>query len=140
MKKLTLSLLIGLIALFLTSCETDEINESSEFDFVYSNQEVPTQLKGEYFLHTGAPATGKEQVVITISDNRVWVKNMYNLSLTNHKIFVNGNCWMIVYLSDNSEIRISDYIKEQNFISLSLWENGIKTRELGVYDKAQMLQ
>ena len=141
MKKLTLSLLIGLVALFVTSCETDEINQSSnETEASVVNQAVPLQLKGEYTLHTGAPTTGKEPVVITISDNKVWIKDKYNLDLNDNRIFVNGDCWMIIYLSDNTELRFSDYMKEQNLIHLTLWENGIMTQELGVYDKTLPLQ
>ncbi|QEE48177.1 hypothetical protein FUA48_00855 [Flavobacterium alkalisoli] len=141
MKKLTLSLLIGLVALFVTSCETDEINQSSnETEASVVNQAVPIQLKGEYTLHTGAPTTGKEPVVITISDNKVWIKDMYNLDLIDYRVFVNGDCWMIIYLSDTTELRFSDYMKEQNLIHLTLWENGIMTQELGVYDKTLPLQ
>lgn len=136
MKSCFVVILLGIVSLLGTSCEPQEVNqEPTQLSPYQSTYTVPTQLQGEYTKHTGTPKTGKEEVEITITPNHVSVKGLYDLDLNSYTIFVNSDCWLIIYLSGSFEIRISDYIKELNLIVVTLWENGVQTAELGVFDK-----
>ncbi|WP_417366853.1 hypothetical protein [Flavobacterium beibuense] len=135
MKTAILHLFFGFITLMGLSCSPQELPTEPQPLTTQQRYKVPPQLIGEYVEHTSQPKTGKEQIVITITADQVTVKNRFELNLADYTIFVNGDCWMIVYLSPTVELRFSDYIAEQNFIVVTLWENGERIEELGVFDK-----
>ncbi|MUV04892.1 hypothetical protein GN157_14340 [Flavobacterium rakeshii] len=136
MKHTIFTFLAGLVALLGCSCEPQDSDQiSSQNELSYVSQSVPTQLKGGYYSHTSVNATGKEEVVIELTADRFWIKDIYDLDLNQYRVFVNGTCWTIIFLSDTQEIRISDYIKEENFVHITLWENGKMIKDLGIYDK-----
>lgn len=138
MKHTIFTFLVGLVAFLGCSCEPQESDQiTTQNELTYVSQSVPTQLKGGYYSHTSTNATGKEEVVIKLTADRFWIKDMYDLDLSQYKVFVNGTCWTIIYLSDTQEIRISDYIKEENFVHITLWENGQIINDLGIYDKVK---
>jgi|SRR5690606_33745797 len=138
MKHTIFTFLAGLTALLGCSCEPQDTDQLiSQNELAYVSQSVPNQLKGSYYSHTSTNATGKEEVVIELTADRLWIKDMYDLDLQQYRIFVNGTCWTIIYLSDKQEIRISDYIKEENFVHITLWENGQIINDLGIYDKVK---
>lgn len=138
MKHTIFTFLAGLVALLGCSCEPQDSDQiTTQNELAYVSQSVPNQLKGGYYSHTSTKVTGKEEVIIELTADRFWIKDMYDLDLSQYKVFVNGTCWTIIYLSNTQEIRISDYIKEENFVHITLWENGQIINDLGIYDKVK---
>ncbi len=137
MKNVFIFLLIGSVALSGSSCEPESLDDSQAADIHLSHDPIPVKLIGDYIPHV-LPYTGKETPVINITPETVTLnlKNYTaNLTLSDYRVIDNPHCWITIYLSDGSEIRLKYvYVDKYRWISVSLWRNG-QREELGIFDK-----
>ncbi|QEE51057.1 hypothetical protein FUA48_16175 [Flavobacterium alkalisoli] len=139
MEKIIAAVVFVIVIIAITSCSpVEDYYDDEPIDFT-SHDPVPVELLGDYTAQNGKEVLIKiaeDNITLNLSD---YTGEYFDLHLLEYSVFNNGDCWYIVYLPDGREIRFSNYIKELDFIVLSIWQNNTRN-EIGVFYKTQKAQ